>query len=125
MGTATNVRNKLTNLFNLYGTDVTVSALTSSNDSRGDSVQSWATAVTVKAFMKDTSKGINFNKAISFNFDGYDIVLPYNTTVDIGYKIVVAGVTYQVTNYHYTLFANGDTNSKVLVGAELKLFRSL
>lgn len=118
----TAVRSRLTDLFNNYGTDVTVTQITTSlsGDGRGDKVETTGTSTSVKGFFHDTSKGLKFNIPIAFNFDGWGIVFPYDTTVDIGYQVTVDSKVFVISNVHYAMIQNG----KVLMGCELSTLRN-
>lgn len=115
------VRTRLTSLFNTYGNDVTVTTITSSNNSRGDSTETIGSSTSVKAFVRDSSKGKTLTKEVGFNYDGWDIVFPYNTTLEINDKVTINGVNWRVKNHHSGLLQGGV----VYVGAILAPDRSL
>ena len=110
MATLASIRAKLQNkIFSTLGSQMVVTSITTSSDKWGDQVQtsSLATSVTGVPFNYfDENK--TFQPFGSMSDGEFDVVLPYDTVIDVGYKVTYDSGTWDVFGVEKFPYAGGN-----------------
>ncbi len=115
MATLASIRSKLaTKVFNKLGSDVTITAVTTSTDKWGDLTTTSTTSSTVTMVPYNHIKqNKTFNPFGVANEGEFDVIMPYTTTITVGMTAVLDSKTYDV--FQVERFPYDDGNIAFLV----------
>jgi hypothetical protein len=110
MATLANIQSKLqTKVFDKLGSTLTVRSITSSSDKWGDETTtstSDTSVVGVPFYFFSQNK--NYEQYGQLQEGEFDMIVPFGTTIDLGYQVIFDSRTYDVFQVEKYPYADGN-----------------